>query len=252
MKRGFSLVELSIVLVILGLLVGGVLSGQSLIRAAQLRSVSTEATRYITATQTFRDKYFAIPGDMANATSFWGATASCPGTAGTGTQTCNGDGDGILEFNGAASQYSEPFAFWQHLANAGLIEGTYTGRAGAGANIEAVAGNVPASKMSSAFWYAFNWNQTFSGSAGAFDGTYRDTQLQFGGLAAGGSPATPLLKPEESWNIDTKIDDGRPAYGIMRERFWDNCTDAANSAALNANYALSVTTNVCTPFIIMR
>ena len=144
------------------------------------------------------------------------------------------------------------FMFWQHLANAGLIEGTYSGRAGAGLNIEAVVGNVPASKMSRAYWYAFNWNQTYSGNAGAFDGTYRDNQLQFGALAAGGSPVTPVLKPEESWNIDTKIDDGRPAYGIMRERFWDDCTDAANSAALSASYALTVTTAVYTPFIIMR
>lgn len=58
-KRGFSLVELSIVLVILGLLTGGILAGQSLIRAAELRAVSTEYSRYATAVQSFRDKYFA-------------------------------------------------------------------------------------------------------------------------------------------------------------------------------------------------
>ncbi|PZP83692.1 MAG: type II secretion system protein, partial [Azospirillum brasilense] len=57
--HGFSLVELSIVLVILGLLTGGILGGQSLIRAAELRTISTDANRYITAAQTFRDKYFA-------------------------------------------------------------------------------------------------------------------------------------------------------------------------------------------------
>lgn len=60
--KAFSLVELSIVLVILGLLTGGILAGQSLIRAAELRAVSTEYSRYITATQSFRDKYFAVPG----------------------------------------------------------------------------------------------------------------------------------------------------------------------------------------------
>ena len=71
MRKGFSLVELSIVLVILGLLVGGVLSGQSLIRAAELRAATQEYQRYYTATQTFRDKYFAIPGDFNNAQAFW-------------------------------------------------------------------------------------------------------------------------------------------------------------------------------------
>lgn len=68
----FSLVELSIVLVILGLLVGGVVAGQSLIRAAELRSVSTDYQRFLTATLTFRDKYFALPGDFTMASRVWG------------------------------------------------------------------------------------------------------------------------------------------------------------------------------------
>jgi len=71
MKNGFSLVELSIVLVIVGLLVGGVLTGKSLIRAADLRSVSTDYEGYRTATSAFRDKYFGLPGDITNASSFW-------------------------------------------------------------------------------------------------------------------------------------------------------------------------------------
>jgi prepilin-type N-terminal cleavage/methylation domain-containing protein len=74
-SRAFSLVELSIVLVILGLLVGGVLSGQSLIHAAELRAVTTEYQKYMTAVRSFKDKYFASPGDMNNATSLWGVAA---------------------------------------------------------------------------------------------------------------------------------------------------------------------------------
>lgn len=130
-KKAFSLVELSIVLVILGLLTGGILAGQSLIRAAELRSITSDFSRYLTATQTFRDKYMAIPGDMNNAVSFWnrqinqawclptsGATVTTPGT-------CNGDGDGVIEFAGAASQSSEFAQFWRQLAFAGLVEGDY-------------------------------------------------------------------------------------------------------------------------------
>ena len=79
-RSGFSLVELSIVLVILGLLTGGILAGQSLIRAAELRSVATESQRYMAALNSFRDKYFALPGDMANATAFWGAQNATPAT----------------------------------------------------------------------------------------------------------------------------------------------------------------------------
>jgi hypothetical protein len=70
--EGFSLVALSVVWVNLGLLTGGILTAQSLIRAAELRSITTDYNRFITASQTFRDKYFALPGDMRNATRFWG------------------------------------------------------------------------------------------------------------------------------------------------------------------------------------
>jgi len=56
--RGFSLVELAIVLVILGLLVGGVLTGRVLIRASELRTVTTQYQGNVTAARSFRDKYF--------------------------------------------------------------------------------------------------------------------------------------------------------------------------------------------------
>lgn len=152
MRTGFSLVELSIVLVILGLLTGGILAGQNLIRAAELRSVVTEFQSYQTAVRTFQGKYFSLPGDMPNATDFWGApgnnTANCPATAGTGSQTCNGDGDGVVDINNVANQYDEPLLFWQHLANSGLIEGSYTGIAGGAGTGHTIPGvNGPRSKI---------------------------------------------------------------------------------------------------------
>ena len=66
----FSLVELSIVLVILGLLVGTVLTGKSLIRASELRSVVSQFQAFHAAHNAFKDKYFSIAGDMNNATQF--------------------------------------------------------------------------------------------------------------------------------------------------------------------------------------
>ena len=116
-KQGFSLVELSIVLVILGLLTGGILTGQSLIRAAELRSVTTEFQKYQTAAMTFRDRYFALPGDMRNATDFWGAMTNCGAAspAGTGTQTCNGNGNGSIDTATASGRTGENFGFWRQL-----------------------------------------------------------------------------------------------------------------------------------------
>ena len=60
-QSAFTLVELSIVLIIVGLLVGGVLTGQALIRAAELRAITTEKDKYITTLYAFRDKYQALP-----------------------------------------------------------------------------------------------------------------------------------------------------------------------------------------------
>jgi prepilin-type N-terminal cleavage/methylation domain-containing protein len=143
--RGFSLVELSIVLVILGLLTGGILAGQSLIRASELRAVTTEYQRYATATQTFRDKYFALPGDFRDATRFWQRmtnTADCitnSTAAVNAAGSCDGDADAFIEAAAAASQSGEMFHYWRQLALAGLVEGTYSGVAGGGGTNNAAA-----------------------------------------------------------------------------------------------------------------
>ena len=233
--KGFSLVELSIVLVILGLLVGGVLAGQSLIKAAQLRSVTTEYSRYVTAVASFRDKYFALPGDMTNAQSFWGITPVCPGTSAspsTGTQTCNGDGDGRITWNNAPAS-NETYRFWQHLANAGLIEGSYNGVDGT-----AVGTNFPVSKFSNAGWAIIWYGEVLANSSTTFEGSYGNPFL-FGTAASVGTSA--ILRPEEAWNIDTKLDDGKPATG--RVVTWEtdgsgSCSDLASSTT--ASLAASV------------
>ena len=232
--RGFSLVELSIVLVILGLLTGGILAGQNLIRAAELRAVTTEFNQYQTAVQTFRDKYFALPGDMRNAEDFWGTMSSgtCPNaTGGSGTQTCNGNGNGIIEESGAASQSNERFAFWKHLANAGLIEGSYTGIASVDGPADHVRGeNAPASRLSSAGWAARYWEPRVSDSR-LFAGEYEHV-LWVGAESSGNNGFNDaVFTPTEQWNLDTKMDDGLPAQGrlVVRDRR-NGCTTTADGA----------------------
>jgi prepilin-type N-terminal cleavage/methylation domain-containing protein len=245
-QSGFSLVELSIVLVILGLLTGGILAGQSLIRAAELRSVSTEFNRYIAASQAFRDKYFAIPGDMNNATKFWGVVAgACATTVGTGTQTCDGDGNG--QINELSATSAEMFRYWQHLANAGLIEGSYDGITHGSNGYSATTANSPVSKLSNSIWAAYYYG-TSSAQSFMFDGQY-DNSLILGGLRANNVPVTYVFKPEEAWNIDTKLDDGRPAIGKMRIRARVSdlplCTTAVDNTTLTADYRLDSSTTAC-------
>lgn len=249
MRAGFSLVELSIVLVILGLLTGGILTGQNLIRAAELRGVVTEFQLFQTATQTFRDKYFALPGDMLNATDFWGATASCPDTAGTGTQTCNGNGNGkILPVN-AASEYNEPYTFWQHLANAGLISGTYTGISGAGGQFGSISGeNSPHSRTSNASWGVSTYDNTDGSLAWPFEIDFGNNFIVGAECGAGLQNRCEIMTPEEAWGIDKKIDDGKPARGFVVIDGTDATTECANGSGttdFDADYALSTSSIEC-------
>ena len=229
---GFSLVELSIVLVILGLLTGGVLTGQSLIQAAELRSVSADYGRWMAATQTFRDKYLALPGDMRNATAFWGALDSGDGIGSDcranapSIATCNGDGDGLLEWHSVSATLTyEPFLFWHHLANAGLIEGKYTGStASHGGNTICspntthwVAGcNVPASKIrGQAFWSAAYIGTIAAGHSFLPPGEYGNTLVL--GMPRGFSDSFMefAMNGEQLWNVDVKMDDGLPFTGQL-------------------------------------
>jgi prepilin-type N-terminal cleavage/methylation domain-containing protein len=127
-KNGFTLIELSIVLVIIGLIVGGVLVGQNLIRAAEVRGTITQVEKFNTATNTFRGKFNALPGDM-NA-----ATAATFGFTPRGTSRGEGDGNGILEGVNASSPLGirestgETVMFWVDLSSAAagkLIEGGF-------------------------------------------------------------------------------------------------------------------------------
>lgn len=243
--RGFTLVELSIVLVIVGLLAGGVMAGKSIIRGGQMRAVAAEYQRYHTAINAFREKYRAIPGDMINATDYWGdnsGVGGCADAAITDGSTCNGNGDTLINAAGAASTTGELFQFWNQLALAGLIEGTYTGIAGTGANIQSVIGeNVPASKFKPAGWSIYG-SGIVSGNGALFDGDYTN-YLVVGAAHATSLSLSIVFSPRTAWAIDTKLDDGMPATGIAVTRYWANCTNATTSAQLDAVYLLNDTTN---------
>lgn len=207
-RSGFSLVELSIVLVILGLLVGGILAGQSLIRAAELRSVTTEQQRFLTAISAFRDKYFAVPGDMSNATSFGWAGAA------------NGNGNGQIDGSTTAAS-NETGHFWLHLAAAGLVEGNYTPASWAA--LSAPTTN-PRSRLGGANWAVryvapvavddITIGTTGAGTQVMYEGNYGNSFFVMSGTTLV-TPSGGVLKSEEAWNIDTKVDDGRPAAGTI-------------------------------------
>ncbi len=251
-RTAFSLVELSIVLVILGLLTGGILAGRSLIRASELRAVGTEYQRYVTATHAFKDKYFALPGDMPNAVAFWGAQAggtangqdaTCAAltTAATGVATCNGNGNGLVN-----DGTYEMFRYWQHLANAGLIEGQYGGVAGSGGNYHHQLGiNSPRSKLANAGFGMRTVVSVTTGSAFSWAGHLYGHHFRYGKETTDNLPYSAVLKPEEAWNIDTKLDDGSPYFGKIMSFPWGNCTTALANNETAALYDLDNSNVVC-------
>jgi len=265
--RGFSLVELSIVLVILGLLTGGILTGQSLIHAAELRKFMTQMSHYKTATYSFRDKYMALPGDMQNAKQFWGAAgpddSTCrpvdSSTLSNPKNTCNGDGDGTIEHSSGDisnlifyNQSWETFRFWQHLANAGLIEGMYSGVTGPSPmQLGHVPGvNSPRVPMGGTIGWMIMF---YTAGQEPINVTSFET-VDYGHSMVIGSldnsnvvPTTGFMKAEDAYLIDMKMDDGMPASGLILPTIalWGVCTTAANTTDTTARYNLGNSASSC-------
>jgi len=112
-QKGFTLIEIAIVLVIIGLLLGGVLKGQELITSAKVRNIISQQDGIKAAYFGFQDRFRAIPGDYAQ------ATTNIKDALG------NGDGDGIIETAAAGTGTNETIAAWDHLSHAGFINGSY-------------------------------------------------------------------------------------------------------------------------------
>ena len=115
-QSGFTLIEIAIVLVIIGLLLGGVLKGQELITSARVRNLISQQDGVKAAFFGFQDRFRAFPGDYAGAVNnIANVLASSPCNSGVG------NGNGRIETTG-----SEHILAWEHMSKAGFIAGTYT------------------------------------------------------------------------------------------------------------------------------
>jgi len=187
MDKGFTLIELAIVLTIVGLLIAGVVGGQSLVRHAELQSVIKDILRYKTAVATFKLEYGSLPGDFGMAGDYW------PGVSG-------GDEDGSLK----TAPPRENLLAWQHLALDGLIPGVYSG---SGFNLT-IGINVPGSKIEDAGY------QIRGPAPAAVTGMTlpifdrgENNFIVFGAIS-GIFMQKGILIPQEARTIDRKMDDG--------------------------------------------
>ena len=199
--QGFTLIELSIVLVIIGLLAGGVLVGRDLIRAAAIHQEVSRLTSYETAFYTFTLKYNAIPGDFNQ-----------PGIIGGVTVGHYGDGNGIID-NFAVfgnSSPSEGAYAWEHLSKAGLIEGNYDGNFSLG-NFHCAAGvTCPGTPFNQTAVPFLGW--PFQGGYALLYGSpllAASTNITMMLLNGNNLNATTgMLTVDQAYAIDAKLDDG--------------------------------------------
>jgi prepilin-type N-terminal cleavage/methylation domain-containing protein len=137
-QSGFTLIEIAIVLVIIGLLLGGILKGQELINSARVKNLATDFRNVPLFIYGYQDKFRALPGDdSAASTHVTGAdNASTPGTA---TDRGNGVIDGMWN---STTKTDESYLFWQHVRLAGLAPGSTDKDAGDYPPVNALGGRI--------------------------------------------------------------------------------------------------------------
>lgn len=211
--RGFTLIEVAIVLVVIGLIVAVVTSGKTLVRAAQIRSVTSDISKYGTAVRLFKMQYDALPGDISNATTYWS------------TASGNGDGDGAMEWE------NELVYLWQHLSLAGIIIGPYSGVVAYNPGVTYPNGSLPGT--------GFYIGTVLGGGIQAYGWAESGANtIVYGSVVPGvnnGQPYAASLTAPEAYNLDAKLDDGRPYSGIARIRADGGTTCATGAYATHPN-----------------
>lgn len=185
-QSGFTLVEIAIVLVIIGLLLGGILKGQELINSARVRNLADMTTGIQAAYFGFIDRYRRVPGDMGQAA----AENAIGQTINTG-----GNDNGRLDTPTGGTVWTEPNSLWEHLSKSGFIQGAYLG-----------GDTEPTTTSNQTPLNAFN-NIVVLGRTDDYQGTSADRL----NLVIGRGIPVNILR-----ELDLKVDDGLPETGVLR------------------------------------
>lgn len=247
-QKGFTLVELAIVITIIGLLIGGILKGQEMITNARVVATVNMVKAVETATTTFRDTYRGMPGDISG-DAIPGCDNRCDLSASSGrndrmigspTWNMQAGQIGTGGLPTTATVASETILFWYYLAATKLIGGMDNASLlDSAAPVFGV--NMPATKFGGGMLVGYSNGDTYG---------YRDTSgspVDMVGniISIVSSPTAAhntsldnsfVLKPVEAANIDRKMDDGRPGEGSVQAFGHANCgTTTAPTSYNEAN-----------------
>jgi len=237
-KSGFTLIELSIVLVIIGLIVGGVLVGRDLIHASEIRAQVSQFEKFDTAVKTFRLKYNGLPGDITQeqVTGF-----GFPNQGGN-----YGNGDNLLKDNTGAMPpvglWIEPYFFFIHLSEASLIEGKYY----MVANHYVRGEQFPIAKVGTSGIFAYTLG---NGRLAYFLGM--DTNSTSGPNDIATFSVAGVINPYDAYTLDLKMDDGIPNSGRVRSATITallpayDISDGACSTASTSSYNITSSAIAC-------
>jgi prepilin-type N-terminal cleavage/methylation domain-containing protein len=207
-QTGFTLIEIAIVLVIIGLLLGGILKGQELITGAKVRNLISQQDGIKAAFYGFQDRYRALPGDYA------AATTNINGAGG------NGDGDGQIELAGSATTKEEYILAWDHLSHAGFINGSYT--------FATAESDTSTPKNPYSAYLRIIYDNVYGDPAAATKPTTRHN------LKTGGQVPVAIIA-----EVDRKIDDGNPYGGAFQ---FSEFTTTGGTKPAAANCVTATTT----------
>jgi len=196
-QRGFSLVEIAVVLVIIGLLIGGILQGTEMIDNSRIKRAQTDFQAMSTAFVAYQDRYQRIPGDDGNT-----ATVQARGGDWGGVNGGNNDGDLDVSLGQTFSGGGEGQEFFQHLRAAGYISG------------------------------AANQTGTAAMPRNAFGGLMGVTSATSHNGLTGNKICMSQVPGKAAAALDLQLDDGQPRTGDVRANVG---TSGTNTAPTNAN-----------------